>query len=563
MAKKEFSDETRSRLSELYSSFDDIINKNVSINLYGQNISFKDVQTAMRKQPFITSVRKNSILELNDIDEEKIKTNLHAIETISKGRETVVMEMVLVEEFDNVKFLPSEIQPVKGVLKLLPPRMTIDLSKVDIQPYHGVRINTGYSIRIPSIAVGKTIENGKILSTPLNKQIDVVIVPTIVQPPVGLIQALYARDPEDSGLLTINFTTTSKINLKKKLCIVFNAYATIKPLTSISIVESQTTTSDLFKPKDSQSGRLVKNPKVKFHADSFDTTTVPGSLLLKTFDNTKKPSVTFANQKIKLDQIITLFPSRKREWCNPNLVTFAGLYDPSPRKLNIVEPTIAKGSEDPSPPMLNIVEPIIAKGSEVNHNTHGMVFITHKVVLFSVPGKVQEDVRMLNGSFSNLKDYENITKKLRQLINSLFSLSVGAKTCRQIVEETPSLDINKLIVLYDYHRSIDSKDVKKLAERSEYSEKKMFDERPSQANAYSSSLYKAFKYLAYTFCANKFTPEQLEELSLSCVNVKESMPTTVTPTTTDVSNDNKRRRHREIENDKDAEEPVSKRLNTQ
>lgn len=494
-ARKEFGVETMSRIDELYgASIDNVINKNASLNLYGQQISFSDLQNGMKKQPFMSTMPKSNLLEINEMDKDAFKKTKKCIERVPKSVETVVMEIVKVQDFPNVKYYPAEARLVDGKICYMSPRFNIDLSDQIIKPHEGVRINTGYSIRIPSITMGRTIKESTFAETKVGRQLDYVIVPMIWSKTQNVIQAVYARDPEDSGLLTINFTTTKETNFKEKLQVVLFAFSTTRPLMEANIINGLAGSPDLFKPKDSRTGRLVKNPKIKFHADSFDVTTKPGSVILKTFDNNSTPIVTHEKQKIKIDNIITLFTSRKREWCNPNLVTVAGIFNPTQSKNNIA--------------------PIVVKGSEVTNNTHCMVFLKNKVTLFDVSSEMDEDVRLINGAFSNLENYDNIIRKLRQLVTALFGLSVGAEICRKISTNNEKLDERRLLRLYDYHRSINEND-RRLVEKSNYNDEQMFDERPSMSNAYSVNLYKAFKYLAYVFTPERFTTEQLEELSLS------------------------------------------------
>ncbi|AUQ43957.1 putative gp22-like protein [Esparto virus] len=494
--KKVFSDDTKSRLEDLYAyDCDAIINQHASIELFNQKISYFDIQNSMKRQPFVETCNKSHMLELDDFDFAAMDKVLKNINAIPKGKETAVIEMCMAEKLPNVKFFNAEMLKINNTKKYAAPRFIIDLTNEDIKPNQGVRINTGYMVKIPQIIMGKTLVNNEIKNTTVSPQLNIVVVPQIVSKHEGLIPTIYGRDSDDTGLLTINFTTTSKFNSKTKLQVVLNAYSCLRPITSANIINSENTTVELFKAKDNRSGRWVKNPKIKYFANEFDLKSSPGSVMLKTFDNTKIPITTYANQKIQIKDITTLFTSRKREWLNPNVVTVAGVY-------NHLEPKYTSAA-------------IIADGSDIRNNTHGIVFIKNKIILFSIDGKFNEDCRIVNGAFSNIKNYADIVKKTRQITASLKGLSVGAITCRKIAKENSKYKFEDLIRVYDYHRSINLKDPK-LDEKIMSDEKKLFLERPSTFNLYSCNIYKCLKSLAFNFCAERFTDEQLKSLSLSC-----------------------------------------------
>ncbi|AQN78589.1 ACH96175.1 GrBNV gp23-like protein [Kallithea virus] len=493
--KKIFNEETKSRLVDLYSNdFEKIVKQNASVNLYNNDVTYLKIQRSMAHQPDVEICNKSCLLDLDNFDFNAMNRAAACLNLVPKSNETVVIEMCLVEKKPNVRFLHSNPSDVGKKNRLLPPRFVIDLDGFDIKPNQGVRVNTGYIVKIPQIAMGKSIKNNEIVNTKMMPQLDVVIIPQIVSKHAGIIPTLYGRDAEDTGLLTINFTTTKDFNPKTSLQVVLNAYHCIRPINSANLINQENKTAVLFKPKDSRSGRWVKNPKIKFCADRFDLKTCPGSLLLDTYDHTKKPIEMYPDQKIKIANIITLFTSRKREWFNPKLVTFAGIYNPN------------DGSK-------NSHSGLIAGRSEIINNTHGVVFIKSKITAISVVGTFSEDCRIVNGSFSNLKNYDDIVKRTRQITAALKGLSVGAKACRQIIVKNPDIKIEDLLRVYDYHRSINAEDPQ-LNEKLKMSDEKLFDSRPSTQNAYSANIYKCLKILAYNFCASDFNEKQLAELSL-------------------------------------------------
>lgn len=504
--RKVFSEKTKSKLSELYGgSANNIISKNAVLDIYNVPITFNDIINKLKSQPFISTVKKSAQLDFDSIDFEKINGAIKNIGAIPKSKETAVIEVIQAEAIPQVKFMHSEMIKVANKMKFAAPRFTIDLSRESIGSHCGVRINTGYIIRLNNLAIGKTISKGEIIDTTLGGQPDFLIIPQIVSQHEGLIQCLYGRDPEDTGLLTINFTTTKPLDTSKPLQVVLNAYVVGRPLGMASIYNSEST-NDLFKAKDNRSGRWVKNPKTKFLSDKFDLQSVPGSLLLTTFNSNKSPIVYFENQKLKIDKIIALFTSRKREWCDPNLITFAGIYNP----FNNLHS-----------------ESMVVKCMDVKHNTHGIVFIKNKITVFSIPSHLNEDCKILNGSFYNLPSYSEINRDIRKVTSSLIDLSIGANICKSIEESNPELKFENLIRVFDYERSIAATDVK-LASKVLDSEEKLFNERSAELNCYSVNLYNGLKSLAYHCCNDRFNDEQLKMLSMSCSksiedNVKRSL----------------------------------------
>ncbi|AYP97903.1 GrBNV gp22-like protein-like protein [Mauternbach virus] len=494
--KKVFNDESKSRLIDLYANdIDKIKKQNPSINVFNNNnISYSTIQKAMSDQPPMMSHPKSFMLDLNNFDFEAMQRSMQSLNAIPTSKEIVSVEMCLVKEISHIKFYHAEMTTIRDKIKYLPPRFVIDLSKCDtIKPNHGVRINTGYVIKIPQIAVGKTLVNNKFADTKVTPQLDTVIIPQIVSKNPGIIPTLYGRDAEDTGLLTINFTTTDQFNQSMPLHVTLNAYNCILSVNSANIVDQEDSAAALFKQKDSRSGRSVKNPKIKYCADKFDLKTSPGSVLLNTYDNTKKPVEMYATQKIKITNLMTIFTSRKREWCNHGLVTFAGIYNPNPKATS-------------SPAM-------IANCSEIDSNTHGIVFIKSKILMYSSNGKFIEDCRIINGSFSNLNNYNDIVKSTRQITTALKGLSVGVKACQEIHNKNNKYTMADLLRVYDYYRAISSDD-SHLDEKLKMSDEKLFESRPSTQNPYSAIVYKCLKILAYNFCSSKFTTKQLHELSL-------------------------------------------------
>lgn len=162
--KKVFNEYTTSKLDILYSSEDDIIARDVACSIYDVPITFKKVLDTVKNQPFLITKKKSAMLDFASLDIDQINKASKAIISTSKGKETAVIEMMLVESIPAVKFMPSEMIAVGNKKKLAAPRFTIDLSKEEIGARCGVRINTGYIVKINSVAMGKTISNGEIIN---------------------------------------------------------------------------------------------------------------------------------------------------------------------------------------------------------------------------------------------------------------------------------------------------------------------------------------------------------------------------------------------------------------
>lgn len=526
MSKKDLNDSNRSCLNDLYPDLQSVTDKNPTIQVFGRKFNAEDIQRAIREQPMIDIQVKNSLLDIDTISKSMDKFK-NAFKHIPKLIETVVMESICIETMPGVDFFGSEMKTIKGKKRLMPPRMTIDLSQfTEIKPFHGVRINTGYVLRMPVMCMGLTVEKDKVVNTKVQKQIDAIIIPTIVSQHDGIIQSLYARDPDDTGLLTINFTTTSSFDLSKMpnktLQIVFEAYRTIPPMSSISVVEMGNEESggagagavngmrfkeiELFKTKDSRIGRLVKNPKIKYNANKFDMTTINKSLLLD-IPNSKM-------DKIKIDNMITLFTSRKREWCNKNVVTYAGIYNPD-RYEEALSSSSSSSSDDNG--CAEALVSICSQSSNANAtaNNHGMTFLKGKIVLFSRVGKINsgENLRYINGSFHNIDEYDLINKSCRQLTEGLNKLSFGMRSIAVIRDKKPEYNERDLLKILDYHRILNTDKIDELLNKTDL---ELFNCRPSDNPTYSSSIYKAMKILVLIFCGKDFTIDQYNELSVCC-----------------------------------------------
>lgn len=429
--------------------------------------------------PFVQQCKKNDSIKLDSVENKQMQLVLNRLLNMKYNKTThYVMEMIKVYDVPFVKFYDSNLQKNKNsTMDFFPPRMVINLSNIELNKNSGVCINTGYIIRMNNVCAGRKIEQNTIVKTSVQRQPNVIIIP-IVQKTNGIIYDVCARDADDTGLLTINFKTTSS-ELPKKLEITFNAYSVdTGNMNKIQLIKPASTAAVLFKIKDSQFGRNVKNPKVKFISDKFTIDSNDGSLLLDTFDNKQKTIEIYPEQKIKISNVKTLFVPRRREWFNENLATFVGLYDPTNPQNNI--------------------KPIIIDGSKYDNNTHCMVFINEKINLFSYTSNDFSKCKLLNGSFANINEFDTIRSRIKKLYKLLDCMSVAAKS-----KEAKIGDFNKYMHLIDINKigaiEISSPTMIDLLYKKFYNEETgalHYDDTNIKSN--SASILRDFNYL-YTY----------------------------------------------------------------
>lgn len=486
--RKEYGEDSRSRVDELFESTDDMVNRKMSLTIYGEKFTFDQLQAAMLDQPpFIKTKEVSSRIDLTSITKQDVDSIRNSMEQmIPRTNDPCLIQCVRVKEFKEVVFFDSE---MKGG-KLFPPRMSIDVGTVAANS--SVRINTGYVFKIPSKVEMLDVKDGKIVKTGYQKQPSFVIIPHIICEHDGFIPTIYARDPEDTGLFTVNFTTLS--GAVGKLRVVFKAYRVVSARNQVSIVDSEQSTSTVFKPKDQNVGRLVNNPKPKIVYESMRYEKDGNKVLFKTYDSTQKTLKVFQKQQLCIERLTTLIVSRKREWNDSKLVTLSGMFVPS-------------GST-------NYIAPKVAKGSEYNTNTHCLTFVDCRLNLFSTRVTERNDVKVVNGAFCDTDSYADVSKAIRKIISSLNGLSVGVAHCKNIASRHPDLPLDRLIRLMDYHKSVLESD-DQLKDKCFKSDKGMYDSKPSHPEAYSVSLYRAFRTLVSVYFASRFTAAQIEELRLS------------------------------------------------
>lgn len=500
--RREYCEDSRSRIDELFESTEDIVNRNMSLTIYGEKLTFDQLQNVMIDQPpFIKTKEVSSRVDLTSITKQNVDGIRNSLEQmIPRTSVPCLMQWVCVKKFKEVAFSDSE---MKGG-KLFPPRMSIDVGTV--APNSSVRINTGYVFKMPSKGVMLDVKDGKIVKIGYQKQPSFVIIPYIICEHDGFIPTIYARDPEDTGLFTINFTTLTGI--VGKLRVVFKAYRVVSPRNQVGIVDSEQSSSTVFKPKDQNTGRLVNNPKPKIIYESMRYEKDGNKVLFKTYDSTQKTLKVFTKQQLCIERLTTLIVSRKREWDNSRLVSLTGMFVPSGDTADYIVP-------------------MVATGSEYNTNSHCLTFVDCRLNLFSTRVTDRSDVKVLNGAFCDAESYTVVCKAIRQLISALKGLSVGVAHCKTIASRRPDLPLERLIRLIDFHKSVVETD-DLLKEKCFKSDKDMYDSKPSHGDAYSVILYRAFCCLVAVYFPDRFTAKQIEELKLCKIGNNTETTTTVT-----------------------------------
>lgn len=487
-----FSETVKSCINELYPSDVEVDSSSPQIQILDQKITpYKLQYNAVQSVDFITTVPKNEKL-VENIKDSDVRALVDDLNRINRSNQTCVVEVCKVCHMDGVKFFNSKVKDGKCYA----PRMQITVDAAKIGRKMGVRINTGYVFLLPMIVNQHAIVNGKLEVNKFKvRQSDFVIMPTIVSSHPGLIPSMYVRDLEDTGLVTINFTTTSQFAETGTFTmnIVFTAFTSIKGAAPVSIqnsTDSLDQSTEVFKSKDSKLGRMVKNPKILYDATHFDTDSVNGSLLLRTLAEKNYNPIYHDSRFLQIGQVTTVFASRKREWCNPHVVSLTGIYKKTPGAQHQI--------------------PMVANNSDHIANIHSMTFINEKCTLFNVVRELPPTARIINGSFANITDYKNVVNQSRKFVAALSCMNSGVKICRQLANDN-GYDIEKLQKYFDYNRSIDRNDVD-LHEKINVNDKIMFDESTAKSNAYSVEYMKALKSILLNVCSKMFSAEQLEEI---------------------------------------------------
>lgn len=493
----EYTEDEHSCWVELYGGDCEKILKNeVAFELFYKEVSFANLRKHIVQQPFIRVAPKNASMDLKAKDlVASVKQANDALNKVPRVTNRVGIQVIVAEKNDDVVFHHACTVTFKGTTKYMPPRLVISLAKYNVPANCGVRINTGLIINTPRTYAG---ENGqKSIQEPF------IIIPQIQLDGLddGIIPSMYARDVDDTGLLTINFTTTKAYEKNLELKVALQAFAVAKPADPVS-VSNPIAKSSVFKSKDNLAGRSTKNAKLKFLANSglMDN---KNHLQFATFDHKATPIIEHADQKLNFKNVNVVFSSRKREWYDPRLVSITGVAFNNGKK-NIYAP------------------PHVVAGSIFQHNTHCITFISSKVMVFSESvTDIPITSRLLNGAFSDIENYPTINKRLRECVNAIQGLYTGAISCTKQYEtikrdhtepDYDDITFEALLTAYDYDRKnqiLTANMVSRLGEIDEALFKTRCNETVS---AFSVEIKKAMCILAYTFMRDMFTEDELNQL---------------------------------------------------
>lgn len=534
--KHEWSNETKSCLSTIYSDHEALTQCAPVVTISGKTFTLEDIRKRLREQPTVTVVPKNKQLVLDPPKLITAMTKLkNSLQRIPKLDDSIVIDLTCVQQIPGVKVFPAAPYGQQPKMVLLPPRITINLEnfREHLHPMSGIRINTGYIVTIPTSTMGQALVNDKIVNTTVGTQVDVILLPLLsVVHSNQIIPALCARDPDDTGMLTINLTIgpdfdLDKLDAKKRiLSFGLEAYRVINPMAQVTAHSAPQSTDPInydvvddniaiFKTKDSKLGRFVKNPKAQLDLTTFDVTTQPKVVLIDML-NERTPS------KLKINNICTLFTSRKREWSDPDVVTMAGLFTttslehvvaPSVCKIPITEPAavvpVVEASADAPATPPPLARKII--------NTHGITFIVGKVSVFSRTQpyeKIQktEAVHYLNGAFHDISCYAVLYKQARHLFTSVKQLGLGARQVNNVVKaDSNTYNKTKLMLIYDHHHTLPLTMLRELYPKNEMD---IFRSKPSDTLALSITVSRAMHTLVQILYSERFTAKELDELTL-------------------------------------------------
>lgn len=450
------------------------MNPTIENNDTKARVSLNELLEHVKDQPAVCKELKYPTLELKDKIKASDVSGLYgALNKIPHGPDNIVIEVAKVLPFENVKFRKSEIK--NG--KLQPPAFSI---AVDCnEPYTGLSLNTGYTIKMPTNTNARSVEGGsiKILSNTVRQNSAVIIPKVTVNSGCTVIPSIYARDSEDTGFYTVNLVLVE--GHLKKVVVSLVAYG-VAPIGNTFTLENPEPNVAIFKPKDMRSDRSVKNPRVKV---AFDTAEIDGkSIKLSTFDGTKSPPTIFPQQRLSVKGETVLFTTRKREWLNPKLVTLSGVYNATNPKDSVL--------------------PIVV-GTEMSmKNTHCVVVINSRCALFSTKGDENARYRFLNGSFHHIPDYERIVQALRSILSITESVRLMALQQQSI--ETTSESKQRMLV-FDYNRGfVFNKE--QLDKMMKMSEKELYDYKTGdkQNKPYSVTLRNQMNLLASVYFPDKF-----------------------------------------------------------
>lgn len=466
-------------LFELFPTFEDVQTSKLRVSSGETVYTWDMIQQKLMDKPQLQSTPLNLGVEVFDVDSQVVKQVYDSCKTIPSSETNVCFTAYRIKKYDNVRFFNAEmIQNKKGKSVFYPPRMVINVSDIPIN--ESFVIDTGYIFLLPQVSAVPIIEDSKIIYGKPVTQPNFIIMAEITgicgkdknkTEVKTFIPAMSIRDQEDTGLLKIGGLL--KQGSLTQLQITFKAYSTMFLPTHIFIENGEQDDGMVFKTKDSSTGRAIKNPKVKFYADSM--TVAENKATFTTFDSKTSPVEAYKNQKLCIRDCIALIVSRKREWTQPDVFTTSGIFN---------------GNN-------SIIPKVFA--SNINTNTHCLVFIQHKLCLFSRSTEQPQLCKIINGFYFNDDHYKLKSKIMSEIIPNLKLLTIGAN---HVKKASNQFDKKILMIMYDYLSHINEHD----AEFMELYEKVKNGERIGISNPISCKLEKSLKTMIDLLYGNDNEP---------------------------------------------------------
>lgn len=531
-----FSNKVLSRVNSIYSSVNlnhdkpcdssmtkyqcpclkDILNKNVSIKLFGQEFTLKMFQESLFDQPFVHECKiseqiVNDIIQPTQFDNHVKKVLNHLFQRLQNTQEIVHLTFKKIKHFDNVTFKPAVLKNNKFTQM----GFVLKVPNGQLKANTKYTFNTGYIINQP-ISVkkrrfidvdivnadgSKKKEKKLVIEKEFSKQIPFVIIPTI-QYMSGLIPTLYCKDADDTGFVTINFTVLKDIAVEKifvRMIACSINTGIVNPANIINHVNTKSLT--VTKKRDQVNTRTVFNFKTKFRADSM-------KLINKQcvqFDTFSPVQTTdsYENQKlqINLSNGIVLFSSRKRETHDPTLITMAGVFVPNHVNENIKPLVLHTGP-----------------GHNFLHNTHCVSYLSSIVQIYNEEmSQIEPTCKILNGAFKNLHDYTEVMECMKNMIKISKEFSLHSTSIFNMHVKYPTYDLNKLLLIFDHQRQLTDKKVKEFY--FENDEEKIFRKKIP----FSVTCLTSMKNLAILKFHHVLTPNQIDYLKATAIYNEEEV----------------------------------------
>jgi len=447
-----------SAIDIIYKNLSDMELKRASVSVNGVDYGLTDIfKSIISRIPFV----KHIPIDLNEEDVENHSSRFyqHLLKCMPSIRHIISNNNKTLADFCFINVM--KVSPEPNVCFKSELNMFI-IKDINIPAMSKVRVNTGYLITILqnitnadtnrfSASRHLSIENNNHLFVFQRNRILLTNVVLRENNGQGLkledsskyfIPCVFARDPEDTGLFTVLFSTKKELK-NAKISIELKAFSTWNPDSSmyskVNVVNGAEGAAGggggggaIFKGKDIRNTRLTKNLKLKIKFDSMNC-----SLNEVTFSG-----LTSTEDGIKFKNLIApiIFTSRKREWIMPQLHTGPGIYSPSNNNdLNIV-PYIANNND----------------GSLADINTHCINFVNKELVLLSTHVTKNVNIcnyRILNGSFFDIPNYKEYNKHIVKVLRSLTNLSDMYKEASELAKKY-DLNLHDVIEMFDFNRRI-------------------------------------------------------------------------------------------------------------